>query len=80
MTELTRKDHLVFHFRVRDEAGAALPRGGATVVFVPEVSRFGTSVCSNKDMFSRKRGRMIAAGRALSKNSFSRHPPVSVCQ
>ena len=72
MTELSRKDHLVFHFRVREpETGVALPRGGATVVFVPEVARFGTSVCSGKDAFSRKRGRLIAAGRALSKNSFS---------
>lgn len=69
-TILTRKDHLVFHFRVRDEAGVALPRGGATVVFVPELSRFGVSICSDKDVFSRKRGRVIASGRALSKNSF----------
>lgn len=71
MTELTRKDHLIFHFRVREpETGVALPRGGATVVFVPELSRFGVSICSDKDAYSRKRGRMIAAGRALSKNSF----------
>lgn len=70
-TKLTRNDHLVFHFRVREpKTGEALPRGGATVVFAPELSRFGVSICSDKDAFSRKRGRIIADGRAVSKNSF----------
>lgn len=71
MTVLDRKDHLVFHFRLREsETGVALPRGGATVVFVPEIARFGISVCSGRDVFSKKKGRLIAAGRARSKNSF----------
>ncbi len=70
-TELTRTDNLVFHFRIRKtETGEALPRGGATVVFVPPLARFGVSVCSDKDVYNKKRGRNIAAGRALSKSSY----------
>jgi len=68
-TKLTRNDPVVFHFRVKEEDGLS-SRGGATVVFSPKAERFGVSVCSLKDAYSRKRGRQIATGRALSKNSF----------
>lgn len=33
------------------------------------VLRIGISECSNKDMFEKKKGRMIAKGRALSRHA-----------
>lgn len=67
--ELKKTDPIIFHFRMW-KFGIVSACGGATVVYVPKLKRFGVSVCSKKDIYSKKRGRIIAVGRACSRLSF----------
>jgi hypothetical protein len=61
------KKEQFFHFRLRDEHGNVLPRGGATVLYLPfeNMAYVGISICSPFDNFSKSRGRKIARERAL---------------
>lgn len=62
-TPLTRNDPVVFHFR-KGTGKDMQPKGGATVVFLPEHGRFGIALCCDKDRYCRQWGRKIATERA----------------
>jgi len=62
MTVLTKEKPVIFHFRAPDKP----TKGGITVVYEPSVKRFGVAVCSKKDNFNKRRGVLIASGRAYS--------------
>lgn len=47
------------------------PCGGATVVLSDD-GAFGVAICSHRDTFSRSRGRQIAYGRLLTRNTARR--------
>jgi hypothetical protein len=71
------KDCKIFHFRWRPVNGDSksgmdwLSRGGATIVVTPE-GVVGVALCSPLDGFNKRRGALIAAGRARGKNPFRR--------
>jgi hypothetical protein len=61
------KDVYVRHIREYDKDGKVLGKGGATVAYVQEGNRirFAMAICSEKDSFSRKKGRTISVGRLV---------------
>jgi len=76
-TPLTRDDPVVFHFRkhVKKKDEDLVPggklfsdelqaTGGATIVFLPELMRFGIAMCCPTDNYCRRLGREIATARA----------------
>lgn len=62
-TELTRDDPIVFHFRL-GKGKDMEPKTGATVVFLPDLKRFGVALCCYKDRYCKRWGRKIATERA----------------
>jgi hypothetical protein len=55
---------LIFHFRVVKEDTSLEAKAGATVVFLPDLKRFGVSLCCSKDHYNKRWGRKIAEHRA----------------
>lgn len=55
---------LVFHFY--DQSNTDVIRGGATVVYNPKNHYMAAAICSQRDTYSRRRGRMICRNRLAS--------------
>lgn len=62
-TKLIRNEPLIFHFRL-GKGKDMEPKTGATVVFLPELKRFGVALCCYKDRYCKRWGRKIATERA----------------
>lgn len=68
VTELTKNEPLVFHFR--DGHGKnTKPKAGVTVVYCPVLDRFGIAICCAKDLYCKRWGKKIALERAIRGSS-----------
>ncbi|MBW2671862.1 MAG: hypothetical protein JRD89_00425 [Deltaproteobacteria bacterium] len=53
----------IFHYRLLQDGKQPLPHGGMTIAYDSSSGQVGVALCSIKDQFNRRLGRMIAEGR-----------------
>jgi len=65
---LKKSTPLIFHFRIKNEIGDILPRGGLTIAFNPVENAFGYAICSKDDNFCKRVGINKAVGRSKARD------------